>query len=301
MEDNKHTIWFALLVIISLASYGLYSETRKELREAQEQINRLSGDVDAEDEAGDEKELLGSELESVDEDLDQQAADTVDQPLPTTVSTGALINQFAPAVVRLVCLDNSTTGSLQQGSGVLFSGSPPGGSTSYYVQTSSHVVETSDGSASSCVIEVYPNQANFENYIEYESTGYSIINSGIDLAYIVPEESTGSRAGTLGALAVYALSSSQTNICVSVDIGDHVSVLGYPKIGGKSLTVTDGIVSGFEIRNGQRYTKTSAKIDQGNSGGIAIKDSGCVIGIPTYIQAQNESIGRILDLRNLLN
>ncbi|MDP3953242.1 MAG: serine protease [bacterium] len=300
MENNKHTIWFALLVIVSLASYGLYSETRKELREAQVQIAELSGDVEAE-EIVDEEEVVVDEPEVAEEDSKQPAPSVTSQVTPVALSTGAIINQFAPAVVRLVCADNATTGASQQGSGVLFSGTPPGGSGLYYVQTSLHVIETSDGSLASCTIEIYPNQANFENYNTFASTGYSLFSSDVDLAYIVPQETTGSRAGSLGSLSIYALPSSQTNICQTVEIGDHVSVLGYPKIGGKSLTVTDGIVSGFEIRNGERYIKTSAKIDQGNSGGIAIKDSGCVIGIPTYVQTQIESLGRILDLRDLVN
>ncbi|KKS24033.1 MAG: hypothetical protein UU82_C0013G0001, partial [Candidatus Nomurabacteria bacterium GW2011_GWC2_41_8] len=72
---------------------------------------------------------------------------------------------------------------------------------------------------------------------------------------------------------------------------------------GNSLTVTDGIVSGVETdNNGVHYYKTSAKIDHGNSGGIAIEDSGCVIGIPTFVQqGELESIGRILDLKYIFD
>ena len=44
------------------------------------------------------------------------------------------------------------------------------------------------------------------------------------------------------------------------------------------------------------------KIEHGNSGGIAIKDSGCVLGIPTFVQSGTvESIGRILDLDYLFS
>ena len=122
----------------------------------------------------------------------------------------------------------------------------------------------------------------------------------MDLAYLKPlEVEDNRRAGLLSILSLYALEESKAPICNSVSIGDHISVLGYPGIGGESLTVTDGIVSGFEFRSGERYVKTSAKIDQGNSGGIAIMDSGCIVGIPTYVKTQIESLGRILDLKNL--
>ena len=59
---------------------------------------------------------------------------------------------------------------------------------------------------------------------------------------------------------------------------------------------------GFEFDSGSRYIKTSAKIEHGSSGGVAIKDSGCVVGIPTFVeQGSVESIGRILDLHYLFN
>jgi hypothetical protein len=70
--------------------------------------------------------------------------------------------------------------------------------------------------------------------------------------------------------------------------------LGYPTIGSSgSITVTEGIVSGIE---GDYYV-TSAKIDHGNSGGVAIltKDD-CYLGIPTFVKNNGgfESLGRIL-------
>ena len=49
------------------------------------------------------------------------------------------------------------------------------------------------------------------------------------------------------------------------------------------MTVTDGIVSGIEYTAYGPIYKTSAKIDKGNSGGLAIdNNSKCGIGIPTW-------------------
>ena len=65
-------------------------------------------------------------------------------------------------------------------------------------------------------------------------------------------------------------------------VGDSVTIFGYPTSGnllGVSETVTTGIVSG--ILPGPIYN-TSAAIDHGNSGGIAILNKkGCELGIPT--------------------
>jgi|GEM_PF-2966175 len=78
--------------------------------------------------------------------------------------------------------------------------------------------------------------------------------------------------------------------------GDEVLVLGYPGIGSQtSLTATRGIISAID---GKFYV-TDAKIDHGNSGGVAILlRRNCYMGIPTFvIKGELESLGRILDFR----
>src|SRR3989344_4293566 len=124
MEDNRHTLWFALLVIIALSSYGLYSETRKDLDAAKEQIARLSGEsegtITSQQEAIDSKE---EELEKAKESekllqdaLDELQSSTV---VSQTSAAGTIINQYAPSVVRLGCVENTQIDDLQQGSGIL--------------------------------------------------------------------------------------------------------------------------------------------------------------------------------------
>ena len=79
------------------------------------------------------------------------------------------------------------------------------------------------------------------------------------------------------------------------DVGEQVLILGYPGIGSASdITVTEGIISGYE--NG--YYVTSAKVEQGNSGGAAILvEDNCYLGIPSFAQTGAiESLARILDL-----
>jgi len=82
--------------------------------------------------------------------------------------------------------------------------------------------------------------------------------------------------------------------CVDMSvIGDKILILGYPTIGSdQGITVTEGIVSGIETD----YYVTSAKIDSGNSGGIAVSmKNNCIIGMPTAsVKGSMESLGRIL-------
>ncbi len=69
-------------------------------------------------------------------------------------------------------------------------------------------------------------------------------------------------------------------------LGDDITILGYPGIGGETITLTRGEVSGFtsEAVYGDRaFIKTSATIAGGNSGGLAIDSEGYLIGIPTQL------------------
>jgi hypothetical protein len=60
----------------------------------------------------------------------------------------------------------------------------------------------------------------------------------------------------------------------------HVRVLGYPPLGGCTITVTRGIVSGFDEAGN---LKTDAEISPGNSGGAALDDLDTFLGIPSFI------------------
>jgi S1-C subfamily serine protease len=71
----------------------------------------------------------------------------------------------------------------------------------------------------------------------------------------------------------------------SIKLGQPLTYLGYPGIGGTgsraSISMTRGIVSGFERSNGNLLIKTDAEINSGNSGGAAIDSFYELIGFPT--------------------
>jgi S1-C subfamily serine protease len=79
-------------------------------------------------------------------------------------------------------------------------------------------------------------------------------------------------------------------------IGDPVTIIGFPSIGGDTITFAKGDVSGFvgDERIGDRsWIKTSAIVYHGNSGGLAANDKGQLVGIPTRIPdfAHGDDVG----------
>ncbi len=91
-----------------------------------------------------------------------------------------------------------------------------------------------------------------------------------------------------GSPTVVHLPTVELGDSADVEIGDHIRILGYPSIGGKTITFTDGVVSGFTSErglSGRAWIKTDATIAGGNSGGMAVNDQGKLIGVPTILGA----------------
>ena len=294
-----------VLVGVIFAGYHFYrsyeqtqqtiTETARQLEETKAQLNSIASST---------AEQLSSQKNELSQKTDQITkleADLKNAPTVASNVQSQALSSLAPSVVKIICYADASGQTLQIGSGVLYHasfGSPSG----YFVETNQHVVQTSDGSPSTCAIAVYPNYKNSSTYLLYKSAGYQTYKSGVDFAYVTPQVTVSQSAGTMADLKKYAKDFSSNTYCKSASIGDHISILGYPGIGGSSLTATDGIISGFEYDSGSRFIKTSAKIEHGNSGGVAIKDSGCILGIPTFVETGSvESIGRILDLNTLFN
>jgi S1-C subfamily serine protease len=67
-------------------------------------------------------------------------------------------------------------------------------------------------------------------------------------------------------------------------VGDGLTVIGFPGIGGDTISLSSGEVSGFlgDDRIGTRaWIKTDAVVSHGNSGGLAADTNGRIVGIPT--------------------
>lgn len=63
--------------------------------------------------------------------------------------------------------------------------------------------------------------------------------------------------------------------------GEDIRILGYPGVGGLTMTLTRGSYSGMIDEGGETYIKTDADISEGNSGGAAFDEAGVFIGVPT--------------------
>jgi S1-C subfamily serine protease len=69
--------------------------------------------------------------------------------------------------------------------------------------------------------------------------------------------------------------------------GQPLSFFGYPAVGGTgsraSISMTRGIVSGFEAEGDRLFIKTDAEINSGNSGGAGVDAYYQLLGVPTAV------------------
>lgn len=103
----------------------------------------------------------------------------------------------------------------------------------------------------------------------------------------------------------FALTPARLGNSDSVQLGDEIAVIGFPEIGGESVTYTRGTVAGFESTDDGTvvWIKTDAEVNRGNSGGMAIDGEGRLVGVPTRIRVDmgdatgGAGLGKISRLR----
>jgi S1-C subfamily serine protease len=72
----------------------------------------------------------------------------------------------------------------------------------------------------------------------------------------------------------------------ALQLGDALTILGYPGIGGDTITLTRGEVGGFTSEKkygGRAWIKTAASISGGTSGGIVMDKNGLMVAVPTQL------------------
>lgn len=174
------------------------------------------------------------------------------------------------AVVRLTF--SSGVNNLQSlGSGVVFS---PAG----LVITNNHVIENADFGTAFGQISVESSKRVDQAASDPVPAELVIRNEVYDLAVI---RLTG------GPVPQFIDVLRSPTIDPSI-MERRIRVLGYPPLGGATITVTRGIVSGFD-EDGN--LKTDAEINPGNSGGAALDDLGTFLGIPSFVCA--EDLGKL--------
>lgn len=199
-----------------------------------------------------------------------------------TYNLAAIVSQWRPIIASVECefryTDTSRIYYQTGGSGIVikFSNTPAS------ILTNKHVVTDSNGYGADVCRAKLLDSGEVASSSDIRSSA-----KGYDLGYIYVNN-PGSYLKNL--VSIFPSLCGQKPL-----IGDEVVVLGYPGIGSKeNITATEGIVSGFD----GNYFITSAKVEQGNSGGAAIllKDN-CLLGIPTFVTlGKVESLARILDI-----
>lgn len=203
---------------------------------------------------------------------DSPTSDTSDvsDPLPT-------VADLARSTVMLVMVD--TAGDpLCSGSGTIVD-------TDGTILTNAHVVLNDDSCPYVAVRVAVTDDADVPPTVLYEAD-LLVIDEFLDLAVVRIARDLD------GSVVEDVFTPTRIGDSDSVQIGDSLRILGYPAIGGATITFTVGTVSGFTSQAGEgerSWIKTDATIAGGNSGGTAVNDAGELIGIPTQGGADDDS------------
>jgi hypothetical protein len=216
------------------------------------------------------------------------------------------LSPYLTSVVQVIC---SSSKGVSSGSGTLwtFKEAPRAVVTNY------HVVKGAD----TCVT-VMTNSSNTVTGIFSVEGAIQTFNASIDEAILTISSST---SETSLPIANYNYSLSTMRQCPNTTpVGTPVVIIGYPAYAKRDSTlsistigtvnviyrtVTNGIISGYDTSQaGNANYFVSAKIDNGNSGGMALaKDSAglCLLGLPTWLTIGNyETQGLVQNITNVL-
>lgn len=109
------------------------------------------------------------------------------------------------------------------------------------------------------------------------------VDEDLDIALLQVETDANSRAVDKSSLDLPHVVLGDSD---QLELGDPIIILGYPGIGGETITLTSGVVGGFtgEKEYGERsFIKTSANITGGTSGGMVMDRYGRMVAIPTQL------------------
>lgn len=264
-----------------------------------------------------EVEKLRQEVEALKNKKPETITQTITKEIPAknTEITVAEINKYITGVIKITCGNTSGSGTLAK-SGV----------NKYLVLTNYHVVSNLSANTP-CLVVVEDKNGNGLGGFMTGST-ISSWNNQADVAVLdlriwdkMPNLGEGFTSTPVENLN-YNISSLQ-NCPEAMPVGSPVAIVGYPAyseqqlmVGGVSMgttlsrIVSNGIISGYDttdLYNGSPYKNyfISAKIDSGNSGGIAFSknENGlCNLGIPTWLTVGNyETQGIVQNIRNITN
>jgi S1-C subfamily serine protease len=202
---------------------------------------------------------------------------------------GTLDHNEIGAIARSVVLLANVQGKQVYATGTGTVTTPDG-----MIVTNAHVVEGADQIAIGVL-------DNINDPPEYRYLGKTItIDENIDVALIAIQSDIDGKP--VNAADLHLPYIPATLPADDVFRGDTVYIFGYPGIGDDYLVVTTGgIVS---VENGDVFGarmpvwyRTDAELAPGNSGGLAVNGNGDFIGIPTFVQTEQETGARLGGIR----
>ncbi len=207
---------------------------------------------------------------------------TVETTPPTTAPPS--VADLAESSVQILLLDDSGQ-PLCSGSGTIVDADGT-------ILTNAHVVASDSFCPFSTIGIAVTTDSGRPPELRYEAD-LLVVDAELDLAVVrVARNNDGS---PVNGLSFPSIPIGDSDL---VQIGDSLRILGYPSIGGDTITFTNGSVSGFTAQSGvseRSWIKTDATISGGNSGGTAVDDAGFLVGVPTQAAASQD--GPIVDCR----
>ena len=138
-----------------------------------------------------------------------------------------------------------------------------------YVLTNQHV--SGDGE---CDLSIWLTDSTADAPSKYLRGEVIVSDAERDLAVVRMVDSSGQPF----------VDSSRVPMKLSVSVpqlGEKITILGYPGLGGETITLTSGDFSGVDKSENFDYYKTTANMNPGVSGGAALNSAGELVGIPT--------------------
>jgi S1-C subfamily serine protease len=124
-----------------------------------------------------------------------------------------------------------------------------------------------------------------------------VVDEDLDLAVLHIISDLKRKPVDLATLNLPAIPLGDSN---QLQLGDTLTILGYPGIGGDTITLTRGDVGGFTAAEeyGERaFIKSTAAISGGTSGGLALNQRGEFIAVPTQLGYGDNNQAELVDCR----
>lgn len=294
MEKLKQHKYLILIILIILIVCGVsYFGVKQYQKYQTEIIKKENITQETQKQRDSEVEKLKQEVEA----LKNKKVETTPKPFfPTSVSLPndnvSIIKKWRPRIAYIDCKAeaNNIKVAEQSGSGYVFGRTDTGG---VMILTNKHMITMTVSGHSffptSCEIKI-PGDTQSMTVLPGDQILGNFDAAQIDDWTMITIKNPTSYLQNIVKNFLW------DNDCKSTaELGEKILVLGYPGIGDKNdITVTDGIISGYD----GNYYITSAKIEHGNSGGVAISmKNNCFLGIPSFVNVGSvESLARILKI-----